>query len=1017
MKKTAKFIIVCMLAFFINSCEFFSSTDDKNNSQNKDPAGSSRQFSKEFWGEWIRMDTGDEWYISSNSIKVNSRAFPTDAELVKQSDRVIEVNDGSRKYFLFASRAANSSFSGRVASVGASDNRSIARAIGAGLGGMNVTISNLNNKTKTTSATTDSNGGFTVQDAIAGDEYEIKTGDQATIVLPNANGDNIGTISVTSGVNFKTIIRPAEKATDMNRLYANLNSYVFSIEIENTGTVDCTAAVYSLELDNDLILNSGLKTGILGTIEPQKKKIIGLSISCGAIQDEYEFKRIGITIDDPIGKKSWDDSVSLKFNKAPVNFIMRSSSPVSGIIITPNAKAYSFKTGDYSGRVYSASLTMPWSTKDYLVVFSGATADTEAVYSLGINVIPDTNFDNFIDLGNYEPNDTENQATPVYMRDKIISYLHKNDIDYFKINLGANAPEIKAVTIADYAIKESSGNDDSKANPNETHYLDIRVKNNTNTTINISSVSLSTTSDYVTIDNGTATIGNMNTGYYTTLTDSSASSSATYAYLLYSSYLSKAFQFTIAGDCPAGTDIPFTVTFSDSSGNTWTDTLTIPIVATGATIIINTPVTSNFSIKEAANGNDDGKANPYETHYLDIRVKNSGNSNALGLQAVLSTTSAYVTIDNETAIIGDLTKGYYTTLTDSASSSATYTYLLSYSKYLTQAFKFTIAGDCPVGTDIPFTVTFTDSWGNIWTDSLTVPVVATGAAIIINKPVTSNFSIKEAETFKETGNGDGKANPHETHNLDIRVKNSGTSKVLGLQAALSTTSAYVMIDNGTTTIGDLNAGYYKTLTDSASSSATSTYLLSSSVATLAKAFKFTIADDCPVGTDIPFTVTFTDSWGNIWTDTLIVPVVATGANIAINTPVTDNFSIKATTSNLNLNQAKPNGIYYLDVRIKNSGTSNVLGLQAALSTTNSYITIDNGTATIGNLNKERYTTLTDIANSTSASSAFLLYSNYQKAFKFAIADDCPVGTELLFTVTFTDSWGNTWVDTLTIVVL
>jgi hypothetical protein len=28
-----------------------------------------------------------------------------------------------------------------------------------------------------------------------------------------------------------------------------------------------------------------------------------------------------------------------------------------------------------------------------------------------------------------------------------------------------------------------------------------------------------------------------------------------------------------------------------------------------------------------------------------------------------------------------------------------------------------------VGTDLPFTITFTDSWGNTWTDTLTIPVL------------------------------------------------------------------------------------------------------------------------------------------------------------------------------------------------------------------------------------------------------------------------------------------------------
>ena len=577
MKKLMAIIMAFAFVFSFNACDILFGKPDEDT--NKPAPEIQNKYSRELWGEWIRMDTGDKWYVTNNSIKVNNWAFSTNVTLTKQSSRVTEVTEGSRKYYLYASRTTTSSFSGKIAGAGAGS-RNIDRAAGSGLGGINVVISNLNNKTETTTATTDGEGRFIAEGVIAGDEYEIKTEGQTTVVLPNANGDDIGTITVTGGVNFKTVIKPKATATDMNRLYANLNSYVFNIEIENTGTEDCTAAIYSLDFDSDLIVQSGASSGILGTIEPKKKKTIELTLACKAILNEYEFKKIGITIDDPISGKSWDDSVSIKFNKAPTDFYVRSNSPVSGVVITPNANTYSFKTSGGSGGVYSASLTMPWSTKDYLVVFSGATADTEAVYSLGINVIPDTNFTDFRELGNYETNNTEAEAALVNMQNKIMSYLHKNDIDYFKINLGTTAPEIKPVSITAHAIKDYNGNNDAEANPCETNYLDIRVRNNASSTLNISSITLSTTNGYVTIDNGTASIGNLVSGYYKTLTDSNSTGGDYYAFdasLLYSSYLSRAFRFTVAGNCPVGTELPFTVTFTDSWGNVWTDTLTIPV--------------------------------------------------------------------------------------------------------------------------------------------------------------------------------------------------------------------------------------------------------------------------------------------------------------------------------------------------------------------------------------------------------------------------------------------------------
>ncbi|MDR1072692.1 MAG: fibronectin type III domain-containing protein [Treponema sp.] len=677
-----------------------------------EPTGPVVKYAPEYWGEWLRMDTGDAWYISSGAIKINNQSSSAPVSLSKQSDRVIEASEGSRKYHLYASRTANASFSGKIAAFETGHGRSVQRAVGNGLGGIGIVVSNLNNKANELTATTDGEGNFTVENAIPGDSYTIIVEEQTTTVTPSANGDDIGTITVTDGVNFKTSVKPASSSVDMQRLYANLNAYNFTITIQNTGTVDCTAATYALDFDDDLLVVSQPSSSVLGTIEPGKSKTIAISLGCKAIQSEYAFKKIGVRVTDTINQKTWEDSVSLKFNKAPVAFNIRANSNISGIVITPNAQAYSF-----SGT--NTSLTLPWSTRDYLVVFSGATADTEAIYSLGVNVMADSSFNSFTDLGNYEGNDTENAATSIQMSDTIMSYLHKNDFDYYKINLGATAPEIKPVSITDFAYTDSNGNGDKSIQPSESGYLDIRVKNNTNSRQSISAA-LTSTNGYVTIDKGTAEIGDLSAGYYATLTYSASSSSS--VTLLYSGGISKSFKFTISETCPVGTDISFTVTFTDSWGNTWTDSLTVPVVGTGASVGINTPTADNYKISEAANGNGDGKANPHETHYLDIRIKNGGTSKALGLQAALTSASGYVTIEQGAATIGDLSAGYYTTLTTySASSTASYTDLL-YSGYLSKAFKFTISDTCPVGTQLPFTVTFTDSWGNTWTDSLTAPV-------------------------------------------------------------------------------------------------------------------------------------------------------------------------------------------------------------------------------------------------------------------------------------------------------
>jgi hypothetical protein len=56
------------------------------------------RYAKEYWGEWIRMDASETWYISAGAIKINNSSSSKTVSLSKQSDRVIEVTDGTRKY-------------------------------------------------------------------------------------------------------------------------------------------------------------------------------------------------------------------------------------------------------------------------------------------------------------------------------------------------------------------------------------------------------------------------------------------------------------------------------------------------------------------------------------------------------------------------------------------------------------------------------------------------------------------------------------------------------------------------------------------------------------------------------------------------------------------------------------------------------------------------------------------------------------------------------------------------------
>jgi len=77
-------------------------------------------------------------------------------------------------------------------------------------------------------------------------------------------------------------------------------------------------------------------------------------------------------------------------------------------------------------------------TGDYIVAVIPTSGQT--IYKLYFNNNTSTSesefnkeAENFLDTGNYEPNDTEDTA--VLITDDIMSYLHTGDFDYYKFSI------------------------------------------------------------------------------------------------------------------------------------------------------------------------------------------------------------------------------------------------------------------------------------------------------------------------------------------------------------------------------------------------------------------------------------------------------------------------------------------------------------------------------------------------------------------------------------------------------
>ena len=431
---------VFFLAFFLINCEI--------------PSGKLNEvhlYPQNVWGEWIRMDNGNTWYIASNYVKSEDYNALYSYSLAKQSDNVIKLtevaDDSSRKvYYLYASRIPNSSFqasilvndtvSGTLSAV-ALNSRAVAAP-----GGMKAKIPNVNNPANSPQVATNNEGILQVDGIIAGDEYDIIIGNDTARVKPNTGGEDVGTIILINGkgLNFKTSVHSNADDTDMMRLFVNRN-YQIKIRIANTGTETAKYSTYTIS-DADGIIDSGAMTGTLGTIDPGRVYEIPLTVNCAAVSGEFEFKKISIKIkDNSLQNLEWDDSASIKFHKENVDFKIRAmgrmgeNGSINGILIVPDGKAYHFTSSGSGSSQDITTVPVPrYAGKDYLIVILGATIVSESSFSFAINEEPGIIPSDFIPNEFYYMYDTENSAKRIQHTDKVMSFLSEDDVSYFRVS-------------------------------------------------------------------------------------------------------------------------------------------------------------------------------------------------------------------------------------------------------------------------------------------------------------------------------------------------------------------------------------------------------------------------------------------------------------------------------------------------------------------------------------------------------------------------------------------------------
>ena len=449
--KLKLWIVLMLVVSMFSGCkpeEFDEKSEEKNDNPSI-PGDPKATISKDYWGTWIRMDTGDEYYIDNNAVYKlagNSKTKVQYGVSNFQLESPETIKSGNIAYFRKggASRSFTLGLSGFSSSV--------ARA--AGIGSQNITGRRKNkdnaSDVQSVSVTTSGDEGklsFTeaVPDDTQSVEVVVDSTTVATVdVTPQYDGENVGTIPIVEKNKYalKTTYTINSKLEDY--MYGNnYAEYDITLKIENISTQICNMSFYSITCDDANFKLEGIeKEGNIRTLLAGDYKEFKGKVSYGKLESEYKDVVLKIKIEDGYGDDSWDDSVTLRFYRGRVPLVVNAkvvdgndSAKLNGFVVYPDGRSKWFSV--QSGQ--SDTVWMPYSENDYVLAFTGATVTSEMKYSFNYR-----SYAKLADLSGsvsrdeikaYEPNDLFKDAYNLgSISETVKAALSYGDFDYYKVN-------------------------------------------------------------------------------------------------------------------------------------------------------------------------------------------------------------------------------------------------------------------------------------------------------------------------------------------------------------------------------------------------------------------------------------------------------------------------------------------------------------------------------------------------------------------------------------------------------
>ena len=211
----------------------------------------------------------------------------------------------------------------------------------------------------------------------------------------------------------------------------------------------------------------------------------------------------------------------------------------------------------------------------------------------------------------------------------------------------------------------------------------------------------------------------------------------------------------IEGSLPVGQEITLTVT----AFNKETYIAGVMAISPDGPYVVH----EDNVVDDAAGGNGNGMIDYGESIVLGMELKNVGPDTAYNLQAVLSTSDAYVTLTDDSEAYGDLAGDFATV-------------------YIPDAFAFDVAANAPDGHIMDFLVTMTEtSKDSVWTSNV---------SLTSHAPVLEYLAV---EISDPSGNNNGVLDPGETVEFIVTLKNSGSGQADDVLGTLSENDGYLSV--------------------------------------------------------------------------------------------------------------------------------------------------------------------------------------------------------------------------------